>query len=154
MPSIFKALAYSFSVCQQFASMNMAGHFSSIHSQNGRKVDNKAPVPLIGPGKIQYLESVHVSHCTQFPLILLWEPCGSFIPGTDSWFFQALFLTVQLFISIPTGVEVVLRCINPCSQLRALGFLRLILRIHRGELQKCSGQSTAQGLVAPYPHLL
>lgn len=116
------------SVCQQFASMNMAGQISSIHSQNGRKVDNEAVIPLTGPGKIQYLESAHMGHCTQFPLILQWEPCGSFIPGTDSCFFQALFLTVQLFILIPTSAEVVLRCLKPYSQLRPLGFLRLILR--------------------------
>lgn len=47
-------------------------------------MDNEA-VHLTGPGKIQYLKSVHVSHCS-----------GSFIPGTDSSFFQALFLAVQL----------------------------------------------------------
>lgn len=85
-----------------------------------------------------------MSLCTQFPLILLWEPCGTSIPGTDSWFFPALFLSVQLFNFILTSAEVVLRCLKPYSQPTLLSFLRLIHRMYRG-LQKCSGQSTAEG---------
>lgn len=145
MPSLFKALPYSFSLCQQFASMSMEGQISGNHSQMRRKVNSEAEVPPTGPGKIQYLKSVHVSHCTQCPLILLWEPCGSFIPGIDSWFFQALFLAAQLFNFNFTSAEVELRFIKPYSQATALGFLRLIYRMYRGGLQKCSGQSSARG---------
>lgn len=101
-------------------------------------------------------ESVHMSHCTQFPLILLWEPCGSFTPVNDSCFFQGLFLTVQLL----TSSSPVLRscspawCTKPYSQAMPLGFLLLMCRTYRGGVQKCSGQSAAQGLDTPYPHLL
>lgn len=62
MPCLFKALPYSFSLCQQFASMSMAGQISGNHSQMRRKVNSEAEVPLTGPLTVPEIcprESLH-----------------------------------------------------------------------------------------------